>query len=531
MHGRRLRRLQGLKTLSLVSALLLAVLLAPAFAEGAARPGKKACAPVEGRISQRSSAIVYVVDRRGISCRKARAVIRRCFRRSAIKGWHRRGNLTLRGGKRVLRLKTRKKAKPPCLQSRRKARRVKSKNVKSPNLRTAGPYQQALVMPPGAPSRWDWISPVGSSRATSIDVGTTDVYGVVRNKSGEVRSVWFEYGITRDLGSSTPRKPVTIDTSGGPVEFKETLRHLKANTRYYWRAMASIGPDDDVKVFAGAIGSFVTEPYRSVNADNPCSQPAFGGNNGGVTQVTTSLVLVCTPLQYMVNDMKIPVSLGYSGQINCPAEYPHNLNAGSYSITIPKIGLKVSFNNLVSYWRSNDWARFTTFPGYQKHYEGAEVGPLPGWHRWDIDMWGMFAKTTRTDMQMWIHCTDEWKAFTPEQLAPEQGTDKPSTAKPPTPTGLTMTKVDGGWKASWNPVSGVVDGIAGYQLAILPTDKYSPEMSVLLTDTGTEAFRSDAYMKAISDYAKSKQLYAILFAISSEGNRSAGAAIVPFTLP
>jgi hypothetical protein len=523
-------RRSGSKFLSYLTPLLLALLLLPATADAGKRAPSQ-CPPVQGKVSQRASTTVFVVGRSGVSCRKARQVIRRCFKRSAVKYWHRRGSLTLRSGKRSLRLKTRSKAKPPCLQPRRKARKVKGKNVKAPAPRAAGPFQQALMLPPGSYAQWDWVSPVLSSNSANIDVGTADVYGKVRNKSGEVRSVWFEYGITRDLGSSTQRKPVQMDSRGGPIEFKETLRHLKANTRYYWRALASIGPDDDVTIYKGAIGSFVTEPYRSVAVDNPCSQPQFGGNAGGVTQVTTSLVLVCTPMQYMVNDMKIPVSLGYSGQIDCPPEYPHNLNVGSYSITIPKIGLKVSFNNLVSYWRSNDWARFTTFPGYQKHYEGAEVGPLPGWHRWDIDMWGMFAKTTRTDMQMWIHCTDEWKAFTPEQLAPEQGTDKPSTAKPPTPTGLTMTKVDGGWKASWNPVSGVVDGIAGYQLAILPTDKYNPEMSVLLTDTGTEAFRSDAYMKAISDYAKSKQLYAILFAISSEGNRSAGAAIVPFTLP
>lgn len=528
MNPTCLARPTRLLALFVVAAAALCGLLIPVEAE-AAKPRGNVCAAVKGKVSKRATATVTIVRRNGISCKRARRVVRRCFKRSAIKHWHLRRGLRLRAGKRGIRVRVRGKAKPACLTAR-KAPRQKRSNLGLPSSRVAGPYQDPLRLPPRSYATWDWVSPVTSWQASEIDVGTTVLNGKVLNKTGEVRSVWFEYGRTRDLGSSTERQPAKMEPTGEPVAFSEKIRRLKAKTRYYWRAMASIGPDGNAKTYAGAIGSFVTEPYRSLAGDNPCSQPQFGGKDGGVTQVTPSLAIVCSPMQYLVNDKKIVISVGYHGSLSCPVDYPHNLNAGSTTVRLPKIGYEVTFNKMVNYWRSNDSARFTTFPGYQKHYAGAEVGPLVGWHDWDIDQWGYLFKTSRTDVQLWIHCTDVWNAFSPEQLAPEQGTDVPTATKPPTPTGLTMTKVEGGWKAKWNAVAGVPDGIAGYQLAIIPTAKYSPETVVRLSDSGTEAFRSDAHIKAITDISKTNSLFAILWAISSEGNRSATPMVVPFTV-
>ena len=66
-------------------------------------------------------------------------------------------------------------------------------------------------------------------------------------------------------------------------------------------------------------------------------------------------------------------------------------------------------------------------------------------------------------------------------------------------------------------------------MVITATDKDLHLAKVQVTDQGTEAFRTDAYMKSMVDIYKTRKLYAVLWAISSEGNRSANPAVIPFT--
>lgn len=518
----------------------IAALVAASALAGAAAPAGATAAEAETAAVKRCATLtggtgtawtnVTVVKRRGVKCPGARKVIARCLTNRKVKGWkaiNDGGRPGLRRGKKRIRVKVTGKAAPRCLERRR------APQLGAASYRTAGPYEEPTDMPPTSSVGWTWTSPVVSNRADFIDVGAARLVGYARTTPGDVRSVWFEYGTTRDLGTKTEALPPQVLAGDRPWQFAANIKGLRGKTRYFWRAVASIGSDSSPKVVNGTIGSFVTEPYRNMGGDNPCSQKAFGGDSGGITQVTTALTIVCTPKMQFVNDKWIVASVGYNGRIQCPPEYPHNLNSGTTDITIPDINYTVHFNNIVNYWRSNNSARFTTFPGYQQHFAGAEAGPLVGWHNWDVDQWGYLFETSRTDVQMWINCTDNWQAYTPAQLAPPQGGDSPSGTRPATPTEFGINRVAGGWKASWKGVgaSGLPDGIAGYELVVSSKTTDLDRTTVRVTSTDTETTLSDAYVKSMSDIYRTKQLYAVLFAISSEGNRSGQAAIVPFTAP
>jgi hypothetical protein len=531
------RRPVSLAVVAAAAALGAGATAAPAGAESPTAAAAKRCAPVTGATSGATWSTVQATDLRGVSCAAARRVIRRCLVRDDVGDWDRTGPAAapgLRDGRRRIRVKILSHDVPNCLEQGPVGVGMGAeRNLGATRWRNAGPFEGPFQMPPTSRYRWSWTSPVVSSIVNYIDVSTANLVGSARTTGGDVRAVWFEYGKTRDFaqGSKTPAKDPKIVAGDEPWAFAQGIRSLDAGRRYYWRAAANL--DDGTpggRTVYGAIGSFVTENYRSMGVANPCSQLDFGTNDGGITQVTEALTIVCSPRFEFVNSTGIPVSVGYKGKLTCPRDYPHNLNAGNIEVNIPKIDYTVRFNNIVNYWRSNDSARFTTFPGYQEHFAGAEAGPLVGWHEWNVDQWGYLGSTSRTQAQMWINCTDNWQAYTPEQLARGEGDDKPSTAAPPTPGNFRFVRVDGGWRGTWEAVRGVAGGVAGYQLQVDSLED-SPQSGLVVTDTDLSGFLSDAYVKAMADIYRTKRLYAHVWAISGEGVRTTRSATIAITAP
>lgn len=538
------------RPLSLLAVAAVAAIGVGATAAPASAAAGKKCGTVAGETSDATWAHVEVENVRGVSCEAARKVVRQCLTRNRVKGWSRAAEHAapgLRDGKRRITVDPLGGDLPTCVEHERAGAGVgaggpgdgeEGGNGRAPALgatiyRVAGPFEGPVQMPPTARTKWAWTSPVASVKSGEIDVSSARLFGTARTTDTNARSVWFQYGTTRDLGQVTERLPPKIVANDEPWVFGQEIRGLRAKTRYYWRAMANFGGDGDPKTFAGATGSFVTEGYRSMAGANPCQQLQFGTNAGGTTQVTEALAVVCSPKYEFVNDKKIVASVGYSGRLSCPREFPHNLNAGDYSVTIPKIDYDVHFDNLVNYWRSNDSARFTRFPGYQKNYEGAEQGPLLGWHEWNVDQWGYLFSTSRTQVQMWINCTDNWKAFSPEQLARGEGDDAPSTAAPNPPRNFRFAQGAGGdWNGSWDaPQGGAASGIAGYQLSVDSLEDSSRLSTQVLTDTDLRGSLTAAHVKSLAEIFRTKRLFAHVWTMSGEGVRSTTSATIPITAP
>lgn len=317
-----------------------------------------------------------------------------------------------------------------------------------------GPYQQPLFYPSNWPAPYKtveaWDGPVVSSNAAIApqNIVTVQLTGRVFNPKGAVRAVWFEYGKTRDLGTiSEKAEPKTAFYS---TPFYLNLTHLRAKQRYYWRAMAKMdNPDGSTSEYQGAIGSFVTKPYPKLDPDRPCKDIS---SPGARLEVTESLALMCTqPLHFTASTCYItPCSEGYHGQIQCDKDYPRNLNAGGFNVNVrlPYAGVFVpvgSIDRIVSYWRSNNSNRFTTFFGYQKNSAGGEVGPIPGWHDWDVDQWSYPFKSTSTDAQFYISCTQQWgDVQSTDALIAGQGDDLSDNLTPAPARNLKVTKNDDG---------------------------------------------------------------------------------------
>ncbi len=532
------RRPVSFAVVAAVAALGAGSTAAPAAASPAAAAAKR-CAPVTGATSGATWAHVQLVAVRGVSCAGARKVIRRCLTRDSVRGWTRTAATAapgLRDGRRRIALRVLSHDEPTCVEHGRVgvgAEAGVGGSLRAGVLRQAGPFQGPAAMPPTADVKWQWTSPIATSDVNRIEVGSATLWGKAHTTDDDVRSVWFEYGKTRDLGreTKTPTQAPKVVPEHAAWNFSQPIRGLDARTRYYWRAVANLddGTNEGRTVY-GATGSFVTEGYRKVNVDNPCAQAVFGGNEGGVTQVTESLTLVCSAKMRLVNTTYLPVSVGYAGTLTCPRDYPKNLNAGNTSATIPKIDYTVYFNRIVNYWRSNNSARFTDFlDQYQKHFEGAEAGPLVGWHEWNIDEWGSLGSTNATDVQLWIHCTDNWKAYSADQLARGEGSDQPSATAPAMPDGFRFVRAQGGWRGTWEAVRNVPGGIAGYQLQVNAV-RDATGATVVVTDTGTSGFLSDAYVRAMSAIYRRTDLYAHVWAISGEGVRSTQSAVIPISV-
>lgn len=502
--------------------------------------GNPACPTVTGTDPATGEwSALDIVGIRGISCAAAERVVRACVD-GRVSGWRDSSlafTTSLTNGNKQVELRLVSGVEPRCLVGRTL--------LQARPQGFFGPYQ----FPMSFPSKWpapftvvyEWTSPVTtySATITQDDISNVALDGFVRNSDGAVLSSWFEYGTTEDaLDQSTPRVRPAIGAGDAPVRITADVLHLKARTRYLWRAAANIRqPDGKTEIFYGTIGSFVTKPYPNLQGvANPCADLPSGER-----QVTERLTLECSQhFTFTNNDTKyspIPFSVGYHGRLTCPRSDPRNLNAGegSVTITIPEIHypITLSLNHTVSFWRSNDSNRFTTFFGNQKNYAGSQQGPLPGWHDWEVDQWGYPFTTTSTDAQFWINCTDNWTATSGDQLATGQGNDSPSDVAPSAPQNLKAVKAaDGGIDASWSPPSSVSpSGVGGYFLTFRGWKKGVPKeipetASVLVTATGLSGHIFPGQMEVATKSSPPDYEFAVaVAAVSQEGSRGPAAVV------
>jgi hypothetical protein len=479
-----------------------------------------------------SVSIAEVLRADKIGCKGARRIVRRCVSGNRVKGW-KAGEFdfatTLRNDDQ--RVTFHMVTGPPA----RCARLLKT--ARQPGL--FGPFQEPNQYPDKWPAPFkmitEWQSPVMTYAAylRPYAVSTVDIQGVVRT-GPTVRSVWFEYGLTRDLGTSTERQaPPTSVAGNDRGNFQAHLAHLRAKTRYFWQAVASV--DDGaggVATVRGAMGSFVTKPYPTIkDANDPCgSRPDGPGKD--MFELTESLAIACDPwgaLPYHITKGAcFPACTDYyHGTISCSKDFPRNLNAGNWSFNIPKIGYPVYVNELVSYWRSNDSNRFLTYlPGKNKNSSGGEVGPVPGWHDWDVGQWAYPFTPTETDVRFWINCTEQWgTVINGDALAQGEGNDRPSNEAPGVPGEIKVTKAgDGGVDVSWKaPNATSPSGISGYYVSYQGWKRNDPKTFVAnqitpVSSTGTTGHISKGLIDVVRKATPGDwEFRVVVAAISREG--------------
>lgn len=495
------------------------------------------CGYLAGFVNKQGISELSLIAAKKISCKDGRSLMRQCFNKKSIKGWKASGNggvVEMKKGSRRLSFTVRSGVMPRCGQRGGYG----SNDINSGSY---GPYQQ----PYGYPTNWpapyqiifDWSDgPIvtGTANIAPQNIVTVALNGQVHNVKGEARAVWFEYGKTRDLGTATEKAEPRSYGNDRPVQFQVTLTHLKAKQRYYWRAMANVDqPDGSVKEYQGAIGSFVTKPYPTLDSDQPCKSTT---SPGARFEITESLAIMCTrPLHFTASSCYlVPCSEGYHGQIQCDKDYPRNLNAGGFNVNVrlPYVGVFVpvgSIDKIVSYWRSNNSNRFTTFFDTQKNSPGGEVGPIPGWHNWDVDQWSYPFTDTSTDAQFYISCTQQWgDVQSTDALIAGQGNDLSDNLVPTAAQNFKVEKQDdGSIKGNWDaPDADKTPGfkIAGYWYTPFPFQKgQKPALDsrVLTPVTNTTTDGSipkaalDIYRKAFP--SDKYDLLMMVVPVSSEG--------------
>jgi hypothetical protein len=537
----RLRRL----VLSVFAVVLAAASIADAAAPiGPYSPGNAGtpnsspkCGYVSG-FARRATApsAIQVVQTRRLSCKSARSIVRSCLSNRTVKGWRPSGlNFT------------------SYLSS--KNRRVGYRMVTGPRptcshgvgiARTAGqfgPFQEPVAFPNKWPAPftivYEWRSPVNTYTATIFqnDITTINFVGYGHNRDGKMRAFWFQYGKTRDLGSETEKQNPPITTDDAPISFEARVLHLKAKTRFFYRAVGTFDqPDGSVKTVYGAEGSFVTKRYPTItDGSQPCNSAPAAATGDQLFQITESLAISCSPSYHFTNSACFPFCVNYySGSLACNKDYPRNLNSGTWSIPIPKIGYSIKVNDLVNYWRSNDSNRFLNTQFTNKNSEGGQVGPVPGFHNWDVQQYAYPFTSTATDVRFWINCTEQWgSVLDTSALAQGEGTDIASTTPPGTPTNFKVTKAaDGSVNATWDaPSSPSSSGISGYYLSVLGWPKGAPKVLAdnwftpitTETDSGSVSAAQIAIVKQATP--ANYEFFIVVGAVSREGSISTPATV------
>lgn len=544
-------RWTSMRTL-LLAAAVLAVGAAPAAAAGAkrARPTVVATCGVLHKAGPGGHlTTVDVLRSRTVSCAKARRVVGRCIAGTLpAKKWRAtspNAATVLSRGKVRVAFHTHAGPVPRCVD-----RAQRFKGVTQPEM----VLQQSLprgVFGPGEaprsyPDRWpnptatlyEWQSPATTNRAAipSGSVSTVDLSALVHNPDGSVRSAWFEWGVTRDLGTATDRQAVPVRADHSPATVSVRLTHLRAGTRYWWRAAANLDTaDGGVETRYGVTGSFVTNPYpKLANPSRPCqSAPTIVSS---LFELTESLAIDCVSAAFSKGACFPACTNNYTGRLTCDRTFPRNLNAGSFSLTVPKIGITISVDDLVSYWRSNNSNRFITLPGYNKNSAGGDVGPVPGWHQWDVAQWAYPFTSTSTRAEFWIHCTEKWGRVIDESaLAAGEGSDRADVTAPGVPQGVTATATeDGGIDVSWQPPTTVpANGLGGYTVILRSWRTGAPRefedsYVVPLTTTGTTGRISAANVDVVRrSLPAGSDIHVAVGAISREG-RVGTPATVPW---
>lgn len=230
--------------------------------------GKAQCGVVSGInfASPETPSQAQVVQVRAISCSAARQVVKQCIGSRNVKGWHASAlsfTATLSSGRKRIQVRLVSGPPPLCLRGH--------SLTKGRATGEFGPFEQPLSFPSTWPAPYkivyQWTTPVTSFSATIFrtSVSTVNLLGYGHNRDGKMRSFWFQYGKTRDLGSETEKQNPPTTTDDAPIPFSARLLHLRAQTRYFWQAAASFDqPDGSVKTMYGTLGTFVTKPYPKI---------------------------------------------------------------------------------------------------------------------------------------------------------------------------------------------------------------------------------------------------------------------------
>jgi hypothetical protein len=260
--------------------------------------------------------------------------------------------------------------------------------------------------------------------------------------------------------------------------------------------------------------------------------PTATYTKNAVFELTESLAIVCDPFgpqrYHIEKGACFPAcSDFYHGSLTCSQDFPRNLNAGSWSFPIPKLGYQVSVNELANYWRSNDSNRFITWlPGKNQNSPGGEVGPVPGYHEWDVAQWAYPFNPTKTDIKFWINCTEKWgTVVNADALAQGEGNDVPSTQPPSQPQNVKVVKAsDGGVDATWQPpATASPSGIAGYYVGFQSWKPGAPKVFLPnqitpLASTGTTGHVAPGFINVVRKSTPSDWQGGItIAAISREG--------------
>lgn len=536
---------------SALGALLLVVLAAAGAhaAERSTRPDDaQTCGIVAAAGPQQPQATrAEVLRSRGVPCATARRVVQQCIAGELGRGWAATSPeaaiLLVKGRTRVA-FHTFAGRVPTCVTSaQRRVEGVEASELNLQKVLTAGvfgPYEEPNSYPDKLPPPfrivYEWDSPVTTNSASipAGSVSTVDLGAYVRNSDGTARSVWFEWGQTRDLGSNTEKQAPPTRPDDQPVRMETRLSHLRAGTRYWWRAAANFDTPSGVETRYGVMGTFVTNPYPKIaDPSRPCqSQPS---QLASLFELTESLAIACATRTYS-NSACFPACANfYNGKLTCDRAFPRNLNAGRWSFNIPEIGIPVSVDDLVSYWRSNDSNRFLTVPGKNKNSGGGDVGPVPGWHEWDVAQWAYPFTSTSTNVEFWIHCTEKWGGVIDgSALAAGDGKDRPSLTAPGTPQQLVATAAaDGGVDVRWQPPAAASPtGVAGYYVTVTGWRRdearvFAPNnITPVVTTTTTGRISPGQLALLRRTMPAGYDLYVAVGAISREGSVS-----TPATLP
>lgn len=523
-------------------ALLLAALLAATFAASAsAARGKRqtACNEVVALTPGSDDfTAVDVLRAKGVGCADARRVVTRCVTGKLDKGWAATSPdlvTLLTAGRRQIAFRVLAGPQPACLKTAQ-PKGLGAGLQMARNSGEFGPYEGPQVYPNKWPAptglTYEWGDSPVATWSASIKTGSVSTVRIgahVKNSGGKVRSVWFEWGRTKDTDRRTALQEPATRSNDEPVDVLDKVAHLKAGTRYYWQAVANVDTPSGVRRFEGALGSFVTSRYPKISDKaRPCdSSPASGLEQGQLFELTESLALACSPPQHFEKGACFPAcSEFWSGRLQCNKDFPRNLNAGSWSFTIPKIDYLMSVDNLASYWRSNDSNRFLEgIPGKNSNSAGGEVGPTPGWHNWDVAQWAYPFTPTSTDARFWIACTEQWgTVIDGDSLADGEGPTVPSLAEPGKPTDLKVKAAGNGIDVDWKaPSAETPSGIAGYFMSLYawkPSEaKVLPKaITAPVTVVKSEGRISPEFLSFYKKYLPAGQdMYVVVSAVSREG--------------
>jgi hypothetical protein len=533
-------RRPSLRAVGAAIALLLAALLAATFTStaSAARAKRQTACNEVAALTPRSDdfTAVDVLRAKGLGCADARRVVTRCIAGTLGDDWDATSPelvTLLTAGRRQIAFRVLAGPQPACLKTAQ-PKGLGAGLQMARNSGEFGPYEGPLAYPNKWPSPsglvYEWGDSPVATWAAGIKTGSVSSVRIgahVKN-SGEVRSVWFEWGRTKDTDRRTALQDPPTRANDEPVDVTDRLTHLKAGTRYYWQAVANVDTASGVRRFEGALGSFVTNKYPKIaDKSRPCdSRPAGGLEQGQLFELTESLALDCSPPQHFEKGACFPACADFwSGRLQCNKDFPRNLNAGSWTFTVPRIDYLVTVDNLVSYWRSNNSNRFLEVSGKNTNSAGGEVGPTPGWHNWDVAQWAYPATPTSTDARFWIACTEQWgTVIDGDSLADGEGPTVPSLAEPGKPTDLKVKAAGEGIDVDWKaPSNDTPSGVAGYYMTIAgwkPSEAktFPKTTSAPITAIRTEGRISPEFLSFYKKYLPAGQeIYVAVAAVSREG--------------